>query len=138
MNAAAERRLSEYISEIQLLAGSLLKRDYQVAFVGSIGIGKSTARWVPVLQTDQRLVVAETMYVIAIRRSTRSPLLRHHFVITRLRPPKGLACISGVCIDNERSKLQQGLVKNRPNGLSRPSNGPLRDLVLDVDGARRA
>lgn len=40
---AFERRLSEYIDELQHAAGMLLKRDHQVAFIGSIGIGKSTA-----------------------------------------------------------------------------------------------
>jgi transcriptional regulator with XRE-family HTH domain len=40
---AFERRLTALISEIEHNAGLLLKRDYQVAFVGSIGIGKSTA-----------------------------------------------------------------------------------------------
>jgi transcriptional regulator with XRE-family HTH domain len=40
---AFERRLSEYISELQHAASDLLKRDHQVAFIGSIGIGKSTA-----------------------------------------------------------------------------------------------
>ena len=40
---AFERRLSEYIDELSSTAGLLLKRDHQVAFVGSIGIGKSTA-----------------------------------------------------------------------------------------------
>lgn len=40
---AFERRLSAYITEIQQTASLLLKRDHQVAFIGSIGIGKSTA-----------------------------------------------------------------------------------------------
>ena len=40
---AFERRLSAYIEEIQRSADLLLKRDHQVAFIGSIGIGKSTA-----------------------------------------------------------------------------------------------
>lgn len=40
---AFERRLSEYIDELQHTAGLLLKRDHQIAFIGSIGIGKSTA-----------------------------------------------------------------------------------------------
>lgn len=40
---AFERRLSALITEIGHNAGLLLKRDYQVAFIGSIGIGKSTA-----------------------------------------------------------------------------------------------
>lgn len=40
---AFERRLSEYIDELKQTAGLLLKRDHQIAFIGSIGIGKSTA-----------------------------------------------------------------------------------------------
>src|SRR5665213_2681677 len=40
---AFERRLSEYIGELKRTAGLLLKRDHQIAFIGSIGIGKSTA-----------------------------------------------------------------------------------------------
>ncbi len=40
---AFERRLSEYIEELKRSAGLLLKRDHQVAFIGSIGVGKSTA-----------------------------------------------------------------------------------------------
>lgn len=40
---AFERRLSEYVEELKSTAGLLLKRDHQVAFIGSIGIGKSTA-----------------------------------------------------------------------------------------------
>jgi transcriptional regulator with XRE-family HTH domain len=40
---AFERRLSEYIEEIKRSAWVLLKRDHQVAFIGSIGVGKSTA-----------------------------------------------------------------------------------------------
>jgi transcriptional regulator with XRE-family HTH domain len=40
---AFERRLAEYVDELQHAAGLLLKRDHQVAFIGSIGIGKSTA-----------------------------------------------------------------------------------------------
>lgn len=40
---AFERRLTAYINEIQQTALLLLKRDHQVAFIGSIGIGKSTA-----------------------------------------------------------------------------------------------
>lgn len=38
-----ERRLSAYIDELSSVAGLLLKREHQVAFIGSIGIGKSTA-----------------------------------------------------------------------------------------------
>ncbi|MEK6749547.1 MAG: helix-turn-helix domain-containing protein [Pseudomonadota bacterium] len=40
---AFERRLAEYVKEIQNTADMLIKRDHQVAFIGSIGIGKSTA-----------------------------------------------------------------------------------------------
>jgi transcriptional regulator with XRE-family HTH domain len=40
---AFERRLSEYVDELKNCANLLLKRDHQVAFIGSIGIGKSTA-----------------------------------------------------------------------------------------------
>jgi transcriptional regulator with XRE-family HTH domain len=40
---AFERRLSEYVDELKNSAKLLLKRDHQIAFIGSIGIGKSTA-----------------------------------------------------------------------------------------------
>lgn len=40
---AFERRLSTYIDELGSTAALLLKRDHQIAFIGSIGIGKSTA-----------------------------------------------------------------------------------------------
>jgi transcriptional regulator with XRE-family HTH domain len=40
---AFERRLSEYIEELKRSTDLLLKRDHQVAFIGSIGVGKSTA-----------------------------------------------------------------------------------------------
>lgn len=40
---AFERRLSEYIEEFKRSAALLLKRDHQIAFIGSIGVGKSTA-----------------------------------------------------------------------------------------------
>ena len=40
---AFESRLTEYIEELKHCAGLLLKRDHQVAFIGSIGVGKSTA-----------------------------------------------------------------------------------------------
>lgn len=40
---AFERRLSEYVEELKRSAGLLLKREHQVAFIGSIGVGKSTA-----------------------------------------------------------------------------------------------
>jgi transcriptional regulator with XRE-family HTH domain len=40
---AFESRLTEYIDELKHSAGLLLKRDHHLAFIGSIGIGKSTA-----------------------------------------------------------------------------------------------
>ena len=40
---AFERRLTEYVDELKNSVALLLKRDHQVAFIGSIGIGKSTA-----------------------------------------------------------------------------------------------
>ena len=40
---AFERRLTEYIDEFKHSASLLLKRDHHLAFIGSIGIGKSTA-----------------------------------------------------------------------------------------------
>jgi hypothetical protein len=40
---AFERRLAAYVVEIQRTAALLFKREHQIAFVGSIGIGKSTA-----------------------------------------------------------------------------------------------
>jgi transcriptional regulator with XRE-family HTH domain len=40
---AFERRLTAYVQELRAVAGLLLKREHQVAFIGSIGIGKSTA-----------------------------------------------------------------------------------------------
>lgn len=40
---AFERRLVAYITEIQQTASLILKRDHQISFIGSIGIGKSTA-----------------------------------------------------------------------------------------------
>lgn len=40
---AFERRLSEYVDELKNTAGLLLKREHQVAFIGSNGVGKSTA-----------------------------------------------------------------------------------------------
>jgi transcriptional regulator with XRE-family HTH domain len=43
VSAAFQRRLDEYLGELQYLAGLVLKRDHTVAFIGSIGIGKSTA-----------------------------------------------------------------------------------------------
>jgi transcriptional regulator with XRE-family HTH domain len=40
---AFRTRLDEYVKEIDRLAGLLLRRDHHLAFIGSIGIGKSTA-----------------------------------------------------------------------------------------------
>lgn len=40
--AAFRSRLDEYIKEIERLATLLIRREHQVAFIGSIGIGKST------------------------------------------------------------------------------------------------
>jgi len=40
---AFERRLSEYVDELGRGAAMLLKREHQIAFIGSIGVGKSTA-----------------------------------------------------------------------------------------------
>jgi transcriptional regulator with XRE-family HTH domain len=40
---AFERRLSEYVDELGHGATMLLRREHQVAFIGSIGVGKSTA-----------------------------------------------------------------------------------------------
>jgi len=40
---AFESRLSEYVDELGRGAAMLLKREHQVAFIGSIGVGKSTA-----------------------------------------------------------------------------------------------
>ncbi len=40
---AFERRLSAYVEELHAVADLLQKREHQVAFIGSIGIGKSTA-----------------------------------------------------------------------------------------------
>lgn len=41
--SAFVRRLTEYISEIQKVGLLVANRNYQIAFIGSIGIGKSTA-----------------------------------------------------------------------------------------------
>lgn len=40
---AFERRLSEYIEELKRGGNLLLKRDHNIALIGSIGVGKSTA-----------------------------------------------------------------------------------------------
>ena len=40
---AFERRLTAYLEELKANAALLQKRDHQIAFIGSIGIGKSTA-----------------------------------------------------------------------------------------------
>lgn len=38
-----ERRIREYVSELRRLAGLVLRREHQLAFMGPIGVGKSTA-----------------------------------------------------------------------------------------------
>lgn len=43
ISAAFDKRLGSYLTEFRRASLMLLKRDHQVAFVGSIGIGKSTA-----------------------------------------------------------------------------------------------
>ncbi|MDR5812078.1 helix-turn-helix transcriptional regulator [Caballeronia sp. LZ033] len=43
VSASFQRRLDEYLAELQYLASLVLKREHTVAFIGSIGIGKSTA-----------------------------------------------------------------------------------------------
>jgi transcriptional regulator with XRE-family HTH domain len=40
---AFRTRLDEYVKEIRRLADMLLRREHQIAFIGQIGIGKSTA-----------------------------------------------------------------------------------------------
>lgn len=40
---AFARRLSAYLDELERLGGLLLRRDHRLAFIGPIGIGKSTA-----------------------------------------------------------------------------------------------
>ncbi len=40
---AFERRLTEYLDELKRCAGLILKREHQIAFIGPIGVGKSTA-----------------------------------------------------------------------------------------------
>ena len=40
---AFNQRISEYLNELKVVSALLMKRDHQVAFIGSIGIGKSTA-----------------------------------------------------------------------------------------------
>src|SRR5882724_3725819 len=40
---AFERRLSEYVEELKRSTSLLLKREYQLSFIGSLGVGKSTA-----------------------------------------------------------------------------------------------
>lgn len=37
------RRIAEFLDELKRCAGLLLKREHQVAFIGAIGVGKSTA-----------------------------------------------------------------------------------------------
>lgn len=40
---AFRTRLDEYVKDIERLAGLIQRREHQIAFIGSIGIGKSTA-----------------------------------------------------------------------------------------------
>jgi transcriptional regulator with XRE-family HTH domain len=40
---AFEHRLAEYLDDLQRTAGLILKREYSIAFIGGLGIGKSTA-----------------------------------------------------------------------------------------------
>lgn len=40
---AFERRLTEYIEDLQRTANLILKREHEIAFIGPLGIGKSTA-----------------------------------------------------------------------------------------------
>lgn len=40
---AFQHRLEAYIEQIKKITGLILKREHQIAFIGSIGIGKSTA-----------------------------------------------------------------------------------------------
>ena len=43
VKASFQKRIEEYLAQIRLTAGLILKRDHTVALIGSIGIGKSTA-----------------------------------------------------------------------------------------------
>ena len=43
ISSSFDKRLTEYIAELGHCADRLLKREHQVAFIGSIGVGKSTA-----------------------------------------------------------------------------------------------
>lgn len=38
-----QRRIDEYLEELRQIGGLVLRRDHTIAFIGSIGIGKSTA-----------------------------------------------------------------------------------------------
>jgi transcriptional regulator with XRE-family HTH domain len=40
---AFARRIGEYIDELKRCAAQIMKRDHQVAFIGNIGVGKSTS-----------------------------------------------------------------------------------------------
>jgi len=40
---AFERRVSEYLEDLQRTSGLILKREHAIAFIGPLGIGKSTA-----------------------------------------------------------------------------------------------
>lgn len=43
IKASFQKRIEEYLGQIRVTAGLLLKRDHTVALIGSIGVGKSTA-----------------------------------------------------------------------------------------------
>jgi transcriptional regulator with XRE-family HTH domain len=43
LSQAFARRIAEFLDELKRCAGLLLKREHQVAFIGAIGVGKSTA-----------------------------------------------------------------------------------------------
>lgn len=43
VTASFQRRIDEYLAELRQIGELVLKRDHTIAFIGSIGIGKSTA-----------------------------------------------------------------------------------------------
>lgn len=43
VTASFQRRIDEYLLELRQIGGLVLRRDHTIAFIGSIGIGKSTA-----------------------------------------------------------------------------------------------
>jgi transcriptional regulator with XRE-family HTH domain len=43
VTASFQRRLDEYLQELRQIGALVLRRDHTIAFIGSIGIGKSTA-----------------------------------------------------------------------------------------------